>query len=209
MIRLGRVTKQADIGEVGDDRITRFIASSTREDRYGDIIEQNWDLSDFLRNPVFLWGHESYNPPIGWVREFTPASDLQTTTARVEFLPEGEDEFTDKLFRMVRMKAIRAVSVGFIPLDIEDRFDGDHHWIGWRYIRSQLVELSLCTVPANPDAIQLARSCDSSPQFLRRVLAEPPITRPRLAQPAAAPEHVGHFQRRTVAIETLERLRAG
>jgi hypothetical protein len=203
-----RVNKQAEIDTVGDDRTGRFIASSTREDRYGDIIEQNWDLSDFFRNPVFLWGHQSYNTPIGWVREFTPAPDGQTTASRVEFLPEGTDAFVDKLFSLVRLRAIRAVSVGFIPMEIEDRFDGDHHWIGWRYIRSQLIELSLCSVPANPDALQLARSLDPHPAFLRRVCAEAPLIRPGSEQPAAAPQIVGKFQRRKIALDDLLRLKA-
>lgn len=208
MQRPGRVTKQAELTEVNDDRTGRFIASTTREDRYGDVIEQNWDLSDFFRNPVFLWAHESWNTPIGWVREFTPQPDGQATVSRVEFLPEGTDDFVDKLFRLTRLRAIRAVSVGFVPLDVEDIYDGDHHWLGWRFIRSQLIELSLCTVPANPDALQLARSLDASPSFLRRVCADPPLIRPVLEQPAAAPELVGRFTRRKLALDQLVRLKA-
>jgi HK97 family phage prohead protease len=197
------VIKQAEI-EVGEDRSGHFIASTNREDRYGDIIEQDWDLADFWRNPTFLWGHQSWQTPIGWVREFDPNYDRSATHARVEFLPEGEDPFVDKLYRLTKLKALRAVSVGFIPLELEERFDADDHWVGFRFLRSQLIELSLVTVPANPDAVQLARSIDPHPAFLRRVFPE---YRPTRAPSAIAPESVG-YPRRTLASRTLARLKA-
>lgn len=210
MAGLAFVQKQAEIGDVNEnERTARFIASSTREDRYGDIIEQSWDLNDFWKNPTFLWGHQSFSTPIGWVREFTPNNEQTLTRARVEFLPRGEDEFVDKLVRLTQMKAIRAVSVGFVPLEAEERFDNDHHFMGYRFLRSQLIELSLCTVPANPDAVSLARSLDSSPYFLRRVCADPEFIRSGSLPPAAAsPKDIGRFVRRKVAIEMLERLKA-
>jgi hypothetical protein len=200
------VVKQAEL-EVGDDRFGRFVASSNREDRYGDIIEQSWELADFWRNPVFLWGHQSSQTPIGWVREFAPNHEQTRTVARVEFLPEGTDAFVDKLFRLTQIKALRAVSVGFVPLEAEDRYDDDRHWIGYRFLRSQLIELSLCTVPANPDAVSLARSIDAHPAFLRHVCPE---YRPDRASPSpAAPELVGHFIRRTIRLDELARFKAG
>src|SRR5262249_88407 len=68
--------------------------------------------------------------------------------------------------------AIRAASVGFIPLDPEARYDEDGRWVGFRFLGSQLIELSLVSVPANPDAVQLARSVDAHPAFLRRVFPD-------------------------------------
>jgi hypothetical protein len=200
-----RVFKQAVIDEIAEDRSGRFVASTNREDRYGDIIEQSWDLSDFWNNPVFLWGHQSWQTPIGWVREFAPNYDATATSARVEFLPEGLDPFVDKLFRLTRLKALRAVSVGFIPMEVEERYDDDHYWLGYRFLRSQLIELSLVTVPANPDAVQLARSVDPHPAFLRRVFPE---YRPARSPAVAARELAGKFTRRTLAIEQLARLKA-
>ena len=85
------VIKETTI-EFGEDRTGHFIASSNREDRYGDVIEQNWDMADFWRNPVFLWGHQSWEPPIGWVREFNSNNDQTMTFARVEFLPEKVED---------------------------------------------------------------------------------------------------------------------
>ena len=198
------VMKEAFL-EVGDDRNGHFIASSSREDRYGDVIEQSWDLEDFWRNPVFLWGHQSWEPPIGWVREFNSNNDQTMTYARVEFLPEKVDPFVDKLYQLTRIGALRAVSVGFIPIETEPRFNDDKEWIGFRFMRSKLVELSLCSVPANPDAVSLARSIDPHPAFLRRVFSG---FVPRSARSRSAPAlEMQGFTRRNKALSDLERFK--
>jgi HK97 family phage prohead protease len=200
------INKQADLADVGEDRFSHFIASTNREDRYGDIVDQSWDLSDFWKNPVFLFAHQSWAPPIGWVREFDVNGDASATHARTEFLPQGKNARADELFELARIRAIRAVSVGFIPIDAEDRFDDEHRWLGYRFIRSQLIELSLCTVPANADAVSLARSFNGSPAFLRRVLADTEIINSS-ATPPAAPKLVGTFQRKHLAVAQLELLK--
>jgi hypothetical protein len=77
--------------------------------------------------------------PIGTVREFAVNPAMTETHARVEFLPEGVDPFVDKLFRQLKLKALRAVSVGFITIEIEDILAEDHHRTGYRFLRSQLM----------------------------------------------------------------------
>lgn len=205
-----RVTKQADL-EPEDGRFARFVASSNAVNRYGDIVEQNWALDNFWANPVFLWGHNSWETPIGWVRSFDvhQTDERAATHARVEFLPAGADPFVDKLHRLVGLRAIRAVSVGFYPLEVSDLFDEDDYWTGWRYMRSELLELSLCTVPANPEAVALARTLNSGPKFLRRV-CEDPFTAPRAAGAGARPPgraltKVESFPRRNQALLDLHR----
>ena len=175
----GRVTKQAEIGPVDDARMSNFVASSNRIDRYGDVIEQEWDLADFWQNPALLWAHDSWSLPIGWVREFNTVPDRSTTVARVEFAPQGHDDFIDKLVRAVNLKLVRAVSVGFVPLEVEDRLDERGRWDGYRFLRNQLIELSVCTIPANPDALNIARSIDPNPRFLRFMFDQAPRPEPR------------------------------
>ena len=201
-----RITKQAEISAVDENRSARFVASSNRIDRYGDIIEQEWDLADFWRNPVFLWSHNSWGMPIGWVREFEPTTDRSETVARVEFAPEGHDEFVDKLVRAVNLRLIRAVSVGFVPVEYEDRLDEKGRWDGYRFMRNQLIELSLCTIPANPDALGLARSIDGSPKFLRRVFADGVFR--ATADPHPAPQPVSTFTMRDRAVADLARIKS-
>jgi HK97 family phage prohead protease len=204
----GFVTKEAEITEFrADDRMGFFTASTNRVDLIGDIIEQDWDLTDFRKNPAFLFAHESWNPPIGWVREFNTTDDGTATHSRVEFVPRGISPRTDELFELTRIGAIRAVSVGFIPLETEDRFDDEHRWVGYRFLRSRLTELSLCSVGANPDAVALARSINSHPAFIRRVCGDTQFNRPASKPPVPAPELVGTFQRRLLATRDLMRLK--
>ncbi len=200
-----RVTKQAEIGSLDDGRSASFVASTNRLDTYGDIIEQEWDLDDFWKNPAFLWSHDSGKLPIGWVREFNPSSDRSHTVARVEFAPEGHDEFVDKLVRAVRIKLVRAVSVGFVPVEMEDRLDDRGRWDGYHFMRSRLIELSLCTIPANPDALSLARSIDGSQKFLRSIFADGVYRASPDPQPA--PKPVGIMQR-DQAVADLARFKA-
>jgi HK97 family phage prohead protease len=201
-----RITKQAEIGPLDENRSATFVASSNRIDRYGDIIEQEWHLADFWRNPVFLWSHNSWGMPIGWVREFAATEDRTQTIARVEFAPAGHDEFVDKLARAVNLRLIRAVSVGFVPLEHEDRLDEKGRWDGYRFMRNELIELSLCTVPANPDALGLAKSIDGSPKFLRRLFADGVFR--AAPDPHHAPRSAGTFAVRDRALADLARIKS-
>ena len=185
----GVVYRSAQVGDLSDDRSFRFIASTNSVDRYSDIIEQNWDLEEFWANPVLLWGHDSSSPPIGTVTAFDTNPDKTTSEATAQLLPEGQDEFVDQLARLLRAKVLRAVSVGFLPTKVEDRLDKKGRWLGFRYVQSKLIELSIVSVPANPDAVQLARSLDLPPQLMRTFFADaapaahgPTVLRRKLAE---------------------------
>lgn len=144
--------------EPGSSR--RVVASTATVDRYGDILEQNWDLEPYSRNPVLLYGHAAHQLPIGTsavavedgqlVAELEFATELSATAAAVEKLWDG--------------RVLRAVSVGFLPtvdpepIRAEPDQDGYARLTGWRYPESELVELSVVAVPANPDAIALTAS---------------------------------------------------
>src|SRR5687767_5765621 len=45
------------------------VCSNATVDRYGDIIEQNWALDNFRKNPVLLFAHESRSLPVGRVSQ--------------------------------------------------------------------------------------------------------------------------------------------
>jgi len=50
----------------GDDRRLRFTISTASVDREQDTIAvSGWDLRQYLRNPVVLWGHDAAALPIG------------------------------------------------------------------------------------------------------------------------------------------------
>ena len=171
--RSGALVQKTVEAEPAQGRSFSFIASSTTVDRYGDIIEQDWIMDDYWKNPVLLWAHNSRLPPIGRVTSFAVSPDKTRTVAKAELLEEGIDPFTDHLAKLVQSRHLRAVSVGFLPGHEADRRDEDGRWLGYTYSQNKLVELSLCSVPANPDAVQLARSLGIPAEVTRAIFDEP------------------------------------
>jgi HK97 family phage prohead protease len=143
----GHVTKF--LSTVGERQI-RVIASDATPDRMGDVLEANGcQLADFRQNPVMLAQHDS-NKPIGrW-----PSIEVKNgrLEALGEFAPEGVSDLADEYCRLAKSGIIRAVSVGFIPIEYEPRRGG-----GYLFKRWDLLELSLVSVPANPNALVIER----------------------------------------------------
>lgn len=143
----------------GDDRCLRFTISTGIVDRERDTIAvAGWDLSNFLRNPVVLWGHDAAALPIG--RAFDVGIEGDALKATVRFIPTDTPErgqFAEAVYRLARQGFLGATSVGFRPLKwafTEDQERGADDWFpGIDFQQQELVEFSVVTVPANPDAL--------------------------------------------------------
>src|SRR5579862_1526235 len=69
----------------GDDRRLRFTISTASVDREQDTIAvSGWDLRQYLRNPVVLWGHDAAALPIG--RALDVGIEAAALKATVEFI---------------------------------------------------------------------------------------------------------------------------
>ena len=54
----------------------RFLMTSDALDRDGEVVDPDGMLADsFMRNPVFLYGHDSYAPPMGRIVSLTRTID--------------------------------------------------------------------------------------------------------------------------------------
>jgi HK97 family phage prohead protease len=154
-------------------RTLRFCFSDESVDRMGDTIRAaGWDIADFERNPVALWAHDSSAPPIGGARNV--GVEGKRLAGDIEFAPPETYQFADTIYRLVLGKFIRAVSVGFLPtrhLFVQD--DPERPW-GIDFLEQQLLEISVCPVPANPNALAEARrkGIDTRPlvEWAERVL---------------------------------------
>ena len=61
-----RFSTSEPVSVAGSKRTKRFTFSDATVDHAGDSIDpKGWDLSIFLKNPVALWSHDSFTPPIG------------------------------------------------------------------------------------------------------------------------------------------------
>lgn len=162
---------QATIDEsITDDesRAVSFVASDESIDRYGDIVKADWNLNPFKKNPVFQWNHDSSIPAIGTVKPIAVEDRRLMVTAN--FAPRGVSEFADELWRLVKAKVLRAVSVGFrvAPEDVELIRKGDEWTGGYRYNNPELLEISLCNVGANAHALAVGRSLGIAPRVMNR-----------------------------------------
>jgi len=136
-----------------DDRILRFIISSSSVDRDNDTLDVNgWDVGNYLKNPVVLFGHDGRSPPVAKANNVFFENDFFKSDA--QFMPKDMYEFSDMLYKMYLGGYMRATSVGFNPS--EYKFSDDRDW-GIDFKKQELLEYSLVPVPSNPDAIMEAR----------------------------------------------------
>jgi HK97 family phage major capsid protein/HK97 family phage prohead protease len=141
-----------------------FVLSDDSVDRMGDIVEQDgWELANFKRNPIALFGHSS-NFPIGtWQDVEINGSQLR---GRLELMPAVSERLRE-IHAAITAGVLRAVSVGFRPIDMEPLEDSKMG--GLRFTKQELVECSLVSVPANPNALSVARAIGISREGQRLI----------------------------------------
>jgi len=136
---------------------SEYVLSDETVDRYGEIIlAAGWDLSAFKKNPIALFNHHADAIVGTWENVRVEGRRL---IGRLKLAEEGTSELVDKVRRLWKQGILKAVSVGFRPLDKEP-IDKESSWGPYRYLKSELVECSLVAVPANPNALQIGRSLD-------------------------------------------------
>lgn len=141
-----------------------FVMSDDSVDRMGDVIEANgWKLDNFRKNPIALFGHSSGFPIGKWSEVVVRGNQLIGRLALIEPVSERMRE----VHAAVDAGVLRAVSVGFHPSKYEP-LEGSKVG-GLRFIEQELVECSLVSVPANPNALALAKSLGISPQGQRLI----------------------------------------
>lgn len=144
-----------------------FVLSDTTPDRYGDVImADGWLLENFNKNPIALFNHNS-NFPVGKWRDLR--IDGEALIGRLELAPAGTSERIDEIRKLVEAGILKAVSVGFVPVESKARSKTEP---GELYVKSELVETSLVSVPANPNALAIAKSLKVSDDTLKLVFAK-------------------------------------
>jgi len=125
-------------------------------DRYHERIDPlGWDYSQFVKNPVIEWAHRYDIPAIGKAENiFADESGLHGVLV---FNPKEFDPFGWSIGERVKAGVIRAGSVGFRVIEIEipskaDSKDGT----SLIFRKQELLEFSVCNVPANPFALAKA-----------------------------------------------------
>ncbi len=165
--RISRVPKffSAELSEVSKEILEKtgadpersldFVLSDKSVDRDNDTINQDgWSLDRYRKNPVVLWAHDSNQPPVAksihtWVSDGKLRSINQ-------FATRDEYPFADTVHRLYKGGFLRAVSVGFMP--IEYKFNAERGDMAIDFVKQELMEHSCVPVPSNPNALHGAKA---------------------------------------------------
>ena len=148
------VDKDFDGKELGDNELI-MIGSTAGIDRDGESIDPTaWDLKQFKKNPVILPQHDYRKPAIGKAKDVKMVDGK--LTFKIEFPEDGVNPEADIYRKLYKSGFMNASSVGFIG---KEWVDGDGKKSPFRkFTKVELLELSLVSIPANPEAITQAKA---------------------------------------------------
>ena len=189
----------------GSDR-REFVMSDGSVDRMGDVIDPaGWDLSSFSAgskfNPIALFNHKADMVVGSW-------SDVRVNGGQLigKFNPlaPGTSELADSVRKMIEQDVLRAVSVGFEPKAREPLNEkADKNYGPWRFTKQSLLECSIVSVPANANAVAIARSLNLSTKTVSEIFGEParsfePSSTGKPATPDPEPTRVTKMSNETI-----------
>ena len=152
-----------------------WIMSTFDTDRdFEKIDPAGWNLKNYLSNPVILWSHDYSIPAIGYAENLKADTVLE---GDIRFNDREYDEFGWSIGQRVKAGALRCGSVGF-RVDEVEFVEGQKRECDLIYRKQELLEFSICCVPANPFActtpnktLKIERVIqDSEPTFYEKML---------------------------------------
>lgn len=156
---MNRAYSVLDIRSVSDaERVIEGIASTPAPDRMSDVVEP---MGAKFAVPIpLLWQHRS-DEPVGEVFFAKPTKDGIPFKAKLISPDSVESETLKDRLRLawdsITNKLVRAVSIGFRPLEYSVMDDGGYRFLSWEWL-----ELSAVTIPAQAEAtINVIRSIDT------------------------------------------------
>jgi len=134
-----------------ENRVIEMIGSDESNDRAGDkMLLAGAKLDNFKKNPVIVANHnygQSEKPTVIG-RALSITIEKSQMIFKIQF---AETENGKEWFYLYANKYMNASSIGFIPIDFEPNSSGGYDFKTW-----ELLELSLISVPCNPNAVQRA-----------------------------------------------------
>jgi len=157
--KIGYVYQEGD-----ENRVFQLTFTDETVDRYGDIVRaEGGDFKNYRMNPVVLPFHDSRAFPIGQTLKLEIDKEAAKVTGLILILQESVDPTgtSEVFYKMLKTNALRTGSVGFIPKkwtfpDEAKRKELGMEDYGVIFDEWELLEFSICSVPANPNALQNA-----------------------------------------------------
>lgn len=162
-----------------DARSVEVIASTSALDAHGDVLDQDWDLKRYKKNPVVLWNHNQFGGYYGSgtnrPEDFLPIGRAENVKveggklmATLVFASAEANPLAEKVFKLFSEKMLRAVSVGFRPGKVTKETKNGREI--YRLSENELREISAVPIGSNPEAV--AKSIAFEREQLARVAAK-------------------------------------
>lgn len=128
-----------------------FIVSTNDWDAHGERINvEGINIKDFNKNPVVLYGHDSFNLPVAKATKVWKENGK--LMARAKFYLK--DDFPRKIYNYIVDGFLSAVSIG----GMVEEWGDDGRTIN----KLTMKEFSVVSIPANQNALVTAKSFDNS-----------------------------------------------
>ena len=138
----------SEVKAVKDTNRFNFTISTAGVDRDKDVIEvAGWNLDNYKKNPVVLFGHDYRSLPVG--KSVSIKTSKKGLDSEVEFASADTYPFAETVRKMVAGGFLSAASVGFRP--IKYAYNEDRRGVDIQ--ESELLEWSIVPVPANPECL--------------------------------------------------------
>jgi HK97 family phage major capsid protein/HK97 family phage prohead protease len=175
-----------------DRRVITGTATTPEPDRVGDIIEP---LGVSFKNPLPLLLFHDAKKPVGTTTFKKATKDGIEFTATLPIIDEPGilKDRIDEAWQSIKAGLVSGVSVGFRA--IEEAFNKETG--GFRFIKTEVMELSLVTVPANASAtIHSIKAIDlaASGPHLPGVTGLPVVHAVKAAKAMTTPEQITQFE---------------
>lgn len=128
------------------------VASTEAMDRQGESIKQDgWDLKNFKQNPAILASHNYFDFPIG------KATGIKVVDGKLLFKAvfSQSTQKAIEAYQLIKEGILNTFSVGFIAREFDAK---DNNII----TKAELLEISVVSVPANPQAVVLAKGLEGN-----------------------------------------------
>lgn len=143
-----------EVTSLGEDEVEVIMSTAALARDTHVLVPEGCLLNNYLRNNIWLWSH---NPDIPTGNGEDVSVGRDGIRARVKFAPLGISPEADKYNRLVKAGVVKAVSIGFEPIEMEP-LDPKKPRGGQRITKWELMEASWVSVPADPNALVTARS---------------------------------------------------
>lgn len=136
---------KAVVSEKSEDSFTA-VASTEATDRHGEVVSQSgWDLKNFKQNPILLYMHD-HTKPLGkatriWIEKVSGKPKLM-----FKGMISTATDYGKAAKQLMDEGILNSFSVGFRIQEMD----------GQTITKAELHEISLVSVPANPEARRLA-----------------------------------------------------